>query len=303
MAVGDEVIATDPETGMSGPEPVTTLHRHRDRELTELTLRITTAEADDASALWHTGEGDGERSTRGPTTTETFALQTTAHHPFWDATLDTWVDAGDLEPGHQLLIYPDSGASRPDQGTVTVTVAEVDNYTGDALMHDLTVASTHTYYVLAGNTPVLVHNCGDTYGHGGSTRYGPLDDLGRPTGVSSSIDSSMIGTGTPANPGIRPPGFTGGMPIGNQARGHLLGNQLGGSGDIPQNLVTLTHNPTNSPVMGGFENQIRAAVENGEVVQLSVTPIYNGANVIPRGIQMEAYGSNGFCLLVRIINR
>jgi hypothetical protein len=28
------------------------------------------------------------------------------------------------------------------------------------LTHDLTVATTHTYYVLAGATPVLVHNCG-----------------------------------------------------------------------------------------------------------------------------------------------
>lgn len=27
-------------------------------------------------------------------------------------------------------------------------------------MNDLTVAATHTYYVIAGNTPVLVHNCG-----------------------------------------------------------------------------------------------------------------------------------------------
>ncbi|MER5702788.1 hypothetical protein ABT023_12705 [Micromonospora sp. NPDC002296] len=28
-------------------------------------------------------------------------------------------------------------------------------------MRDLTVANVHTYYVIAGNTPVLVHNCGD----------------------------------------------------------------------------------------------------------------------------------------------
>ncbi|WP_243715217.1 hypothetical protein [Micromonospora sp. KC207] len=28
-------------------------------------------------------------------------------------------------------------------------------------MRDLTVADVHTYYVIAGDTPVLVHNCGD----------------------------------------------------------------------------------------------------------------------------------------------
>ncbi|MCM4085219.1 hypothetical protein, partial [Paractinoplanes hotanensis] len=32
------------------------------------------------------------------------------------------------------------------------------NFTGAKVMRDLTVDTTHTYYVLAGNTPVLVHN-------------------------------------------------------------------------------------------------------------------------------------------------
>ena len=37
-------------------------------------------------------------------------------------------------------------------------VVAVDNYTGAAEMRDLTVANIHTYYVLAGTAPVLVHN-------------------------------------------------------------------------------------------------------------------------------------------------
>ncbi|MEU9090177.1 hypothetical protein [Streptomyces sp. NPDC048428] len=33
------------------------------------------------------------------------------------------------------------------------------NYRASGVTYDLTVGVTHTYYVLAGDTPVLVHNC------------------------------------------------------------------------------------------------------------------------------------------------
>nr|WP_238323901.1 GIY-YIG nuclease family protein [Salinispora pacifica] len=35
---------------------------------------------------------------------------------------------------------------------------------GQGRPHNLTVDGRHTYYVLAGNTPVLVHNCGNDQG-------------------------------------------------------------------------------------------------------------------------------------------
>jgi hypothetical protein len=38
-------------------------------------------------------------------------------------------------------------------------VTAVRNYIGGEDMRDLTVAAIHTYYVIAGNEPVLVHNC------------------------------------------------------------------------------------------------------------------------------------------------
>ncbi|MGZ0077882.1 DNA/RNA non-specific endonuclease [Methylomonas sp. YC3] len=62
----------------------------------------------------------------------------------------------------------------------------------------------------------------------------------------------------------------------NEACGYLLGKQLGCSGDITKNLVTLQKNWTNTPAMRGFEGQIRAAVEGDRVVDYSATPIYNG---------------------------
>ncbi len=47
----------------------------------------------------------------------------------------------------------------------------------------------------------------------------------------------MIGTGSPAKSLIKPVGF--GRQAQGHARGHLLGNQLGGSGSDPRNLMTI----------------------------------------------------------------
>jgi RHS repeat-associated protein len=134
----------------------------------------------------------------------------------------------------------------------------------------------------------------------GGISYGSLDSLGRPTGVTATISSDMIGTGSPALRSITPPGFRGGAA--GQARGHLLGNQLGGSGSDIRNLVTLQQIPTNSPVMRGFENQIRAAVESGQVFKGSFVPVYSGADLVPRGITIMGQGSGDFRILVSILN-
>jgi hypothetical protein len=136
----------------------------------------------------------------------------------------------------------------------------------------------------------------------GSTHYGPLDQLQRPTGITASITPDMIKTGTHPSSTINPPGWAGDGTKYNQARGHLLGNQLGGSGDIAENLVTLQQNWVNTPVMRGYESQVRAAVSAGESVQYSATPIYRGDNLIPRGVTLIGNGSNGFNLGVSILN-
>ncbi|GID31902.1 hypothetical protein Abr02nite_68850 [Paractinoplanes brasiliensis] len=139
--VGDKVTTTDPSTGQSSDQQVTLLHANRDRELTDVTVSTAPAAAPRTE-----GEGKGGRSTRGPTES---TLETTAHHPFWDATAGAWVDAAELTPGTSTLVGPD--------GQIQYVTA-VHNFTGTEVMRDLTVATTHTYYVLAGTTPVLVHN-------------------------------------------------------------------------------------------------------------------------------------------------
>ena len=111
----------------------------------------------------------------------------------------------------------------------------------------------------------------------------------------------MVGTGTPAKSSIKPAGF-GGQKAGH-ARGHLLGNQLGGAGDDPRNLTTLFQNPVNHPVMSSVEGSVRKAVEAGEVVQYSVKPIYEGNTLIPSGVTIKAEGKTSQQALICISRR
>ncbi len=146
--VGDEVVTTDPVTGEHSDQQVTLLHVNVDVELTDVTVSSRPAD-NDARPV---GEGDGERGTRGPPSS---VLYTTANHPFWDATTGEWVVAAELVPGESTLVGPD--------GQIQY-VTGVRNFTGAKTMRDLTVANVHTYYVIAGDQPVLVHNnnnCGN----------------------------------------------------------------------------------------------------------------------------------------------
>jgi hypothetical protein len=127
VEVGDTVLATDPETREAGPRTVLALHVNQDTDLTDLTVR----------------------DKNGDTT----VVHTTDEHPFWNNTDQTWTDADTLEPGDELRSTTGPGP----------TVAQVITFTGATTMYNLTVADIHTYYVLAGNTPVLVHNDGGIY--------------------------------------------------------------------------------------------------------------------------------------------
>jgi hypothetical protein len=155
----------------------------------------------------------------------------------------------------------------------------------------------------AGSAPDVVEDVastGEAAAARGQVNYGELDALGRPTGVTATITQDMIGTGTEASRSIRPPGFQGGAA--NQARGHLLGRQLGGSGTEPRNLVTLEQRAANTPVMSTYEGRVRAAVESGQTVQYASRPVYDGTNPVPRAITLEAQGSGGYRLGVSVLN-
>jgi hypothetical protein len=125
VTVGDEVVASEPQTGALRTEKVEELHRNEDTDLTEVTVTFERDGVEDATVV-----------------------KTTWHHPFWNDDTDTWMYAQDLQSGDHL---------RSADGAV-ITVAVVRNYVGSAVMRDLTVANLHTYFVIAGDSPVLVHN-------------------------------------------------------------------------------------------------------------------------------------------------
>jgi hypothetical protein len=140
IEVGDEVLATDPETGEQAAKEVTGVWVHDD---TVMDLEL-----------------DGE------------AVTTTEDHPFWNHTDQQWQLAEDLDPG-DLLLTPD--------GT-TIAVDGLDRSTAHTdTAYNLTVTDIHTYYVLAGDTPVLVHNTGPC----GTSVAGDLGGL--PVGKQSYV--------------------------------------------------------------------------------------------------------------------
>jgi hypothetical protein len=123
VTAGDRVRATDPETGATVTETVTRQLVHQDTELADLTVR----------------DADGD----------TAVVHTTRHHPFWvDDSATGWVNAEDLQPDDRLHVSGDG----------TARVDSVRTFAGAQLMYDLTVDNVHTFYVEAGDTPVLVHN-------------------------------------------------------------------------------------------------------------------------------------------------
>ncbi|WP_432250875.1 polymorphic toxin-type HINT domain-containing protein [Streptomyces sanyensis] len=154
VVVGDEVLATDPATGETAPRAVTaTIFTEGDKAYVDLTV-----------------EADGESS----------ALTATDHHPFWSESEGEWLDAGDLKPGMTL---------RKADGT-SVSVVTVRTYDATQDTYNLTVADLHTYYVLAGQTPVLVHNsnCPTSAANGEKHRRQLAEEAGKLPGIRSADD-------------------------------------------------------------------------------------------------------------------
>ncbi|MFG3044351.1 RHS repeat-associated core domain-containing protein [Streptomyces sp. NPDC048241] len=127
VEIGDLVVATDPETGKTGPRAVTALIKgDGDKQLVDVTL-----------------------DTDGPGGKKTGTVTATEGHPFWVPQIRQWVEAGSLVPGQWV---------RTSAGTwVQITAIRHRDRTASA--YNLTVDGLHTYYVLAGSAAVLVHNC------------------------------------------------------------------------------------------------------------------------------------------------
>ncbi|WP_031479179.1 RHS repeat-associated core domain-containing protein [Streptomyces bicolor] len=149
--------------------------------------------------------------------------------------------------------------------------------------------------------PLGLAGCENDPTWGGRVKW-TSDEHGRPYEMNAVLTRDMLDEGTSANQSIHPPGFLGGDY--NQARGHLLAKMLGGSGDIPENLFAITQNPTNSPEMRDWEQDIYDAVSKGEVINYNVYLEYTDdlKDSVPKYIQLEAEGNRGFKLDVPLTN-
>lgn len=126
VKIGDKVLATDPTTGRTEVKAVTAKISGKGlKNLVRITLSI---------------EVEGKKKSASVTAT--------AGHPFWVPELGGWVNATGLAVGERLDTSADA----------VIHITDVDRWTQSATVYNLTVGDIHTYYVLAGSIPVLVHN-------------------------------------------------------------------------------------------------------------------------------------------------
>lgn len=139
ITASDLVLATDPATGVTAPQPVSGVWVNHDTDLLDLTI----------------AGGDGQAT----------VVHTTAGHPFYrdnttgggvtglaakaGATARGWTNGADLRTGDHLTTL--DGTPARVIGTRVVP--------GTADMWDLTVENTHTFHLATTAGNVLVHNC------------------------------------------------------------------------------------------------------------------------------------------------
>jgi hypothetical protein len=143
VRTGDLLLAADPATGHTRGEPVTRTFRHATADLVDVTL------------------------------TEGGRLTSTPGHRFF-VTGRGWTLASDLRPGDAL---------RGPDGALRIVAALLDRHeAAPRTVYDLTVSGLHTFYAVAGDSPVLVHNCNDL-----------VFDQGEFTGLAHTLDEHTAG--------------------------------------------------------------------------------------------------------------
>lgn len=142
--------------------------------------------------------------------------------------------------------------------------------------------------------------------------YGELDSLGRCTIAMACVGKNLMPTEDRESiSSVKPSGwvqaqydFVDGESLYNRC--HLIGFQLTGENANERNLITGTRY-MNVEGMLPFENMIADYVkETGNHVLYRVTPVYDGTNLVARGVQLEALSmedrGEGICFNVYVYN-
>ncbi|MGH2968865.1 MAG: DNA/RNA non-specific endonuclease, partial [Solirubrobacteraceae bacterium] len=123
-------------------------------------------------------------------------------------------------------------------------------------------------------------------GPGTTAQYQPLDKLGRATGVRARL-KGIPDPGTAANPKIEPSGWHKNVKGGaTRARAHLLGKELGGSGDRIENLVTFDQG-ANVRMFNQWESRVfgESVKQWPDCLTYEVRPVYDGDAEIAHRIE------------------
>ena len=166
------------------------------------------------------------------------------------------------------------------------------------------------YYVLNGNEPEFTDeekSTTEAYEY-----FSELDELGRCGVVHACVGRELMPTEDRESIShVKPSGwvnvpydFVDGRYLYN--RSHLIGFQLTGENDNELNLITGTRY-FNVEGMLPFENMVADYVkETDNHVMYRVTPIYEGDDLVCRGVQMEAWSvedkGEGLCYNVYVYN-
>lgn len=195
-----------------------------------------------------------------------------------------------------------AGTPAPGQeqsaGSFTFSLDDIPEYSGEA------------YVVLNDNIPDFPE------ADKGSTTafedYSPLDGLGRCGPAYANVCLETMPAEKRGNIGqVKPSGWktakydcVDGKYLYNRC--HLIGYQLAGENANERNLITGTRF-LNTQGMLPFENQVADYIEEtGNHVLYRVTPVYDGADLLAWGVQMEAYSVEdqgaGVCFNVLCFN-
>ncbi len=213
-------------------------------------------------------------------------------------------DSNNNSPGTEYTTEPASEY-------VAQTEPATEEYTAEPVnITDIPAYSGEPYVVINGNEPEF--SAEYKRGSGTFENYSPLDDLDRCGTAFACLGKDLMPTEERGEIGsVKPSGwqtakydFIDGKYLYNRC--HLIGFQLAGENANNKNLVTGTRY-MNTKGMLPFENMVADYIKETDMrVLYRVTPVFEGDELLCRGVQIEAYsvddGGDGICFNVFCYN-
>lgn len=194
-------------------------------------------------------------------------------------------------------------------GKCAPSAPEIISAGGTVRAEEIPEYEESAFIVVNGNIPAFPD---EDKGRGSFERYSPLDGLGRCGMAYANVGRDIMPDEKRGSIGsVKPAGWhtvkyshVDGKYLYNRC--HLIGFQLTGENANRENLITGTRY-LNAEGMLPFENMTADYVkETGNHVLYRVTPIYDGNDLIAKGVQMEACSvedeGEGVCFNVFVYN-